>query len=177
MKKQCCSCKKHQELSEFFKDKTKLLGVGSECKECRRKRGRIFYAKNKKIIKEKRKQYYLLHKEQFAAYHKKHNSTPEEKKRAYKRAMKHQNKKLEWFLAYLGTNRLHCNICKYDKSFAAIQMHHINPAEKENSKDNFSRWLRIMSIENFQKKILNTSFDILCANCHAEIHSGKEGYK
>jgi len=83
----------------------------------------------------------------------------------------HKLKNIEWLLQWLGSNRIWCDRCKYDKSFAALQLHHLDPNQKENPKDSLGHWLRF-SLNRFQDKILNTQFLILCANCHAEYHVG-----
>lgn len=57
-----------------------------------------------------------------------------------------------------------CQICGYDRCITALELHHINPSEKDfsfNQKDNMS-WERLQP--ELQKCIL------VCANCHREIH-------
>lgn len=57
-----------------------------------------------------------------------------------------------------------CQICGYDKSNSALELHHINPDEKEFTFDkgqNIS-WEKLQ--EELKKCIL------VCANCHREIH-------
>lgn len=57
-----------------------------------------------------------------------------------------------------------CQICGYNKCIAALELHHIDPNEKDfsfNKKDNLS-WEKI--IQELPKCIL------LCANCHREVH-------
>ena len=57
-----------------------------------------------------------------------------------------------------------CSICGYSKSVAALQFHHNNPSEKEfNFNCSYISWERYR--KELQKCIL------LCANCHAELHS------
>ena len=61
-----------------------------------------------------------------------------------------------------------CQICNYDKCKSALDLHHINPEEKEFSfgriMSNPRAWHKIT--EELKKCIL------LCANCHREIHAG-----
>jgi hypothetical protein len=82
------------------------------------------------------------------------------------------NRKIEWLLSFIGTDKLHCDRCRYDKSFVALQFHHINPSDKETVKDHMANWMRHYSLVNFQEKVIKTRFLILCANCHAEFHAG-----
>ena len=59
-----------------------------------------------------------------------------------------------------------CEICGYDRNLAALVWHHIDPASKS-----FELDLRAMS--NRGVTALRAEFQkcqLLCANCHAEIH-------
>lgn len=58
-----------------------------------------------------------------------------------------------------------CCICGYNKNYAALDFHHLNPDEKDpNMKNLFSfSWEKI--IKELKKCIL------VCANCHREIHN------
>lgn len=82
------------------------------------------------------------------------------------------DRKVEWLTSFYGADKLHCERCRYDKSFVALVCHHLDPSQKEHSKDNLGTWLKEMSLERFQNKILNTDFIFLCANCHIELHYG-----
>lgn len=58
-----------------------------------------------------------------------------------------------------------CQRCGYDKSLAALQFHHRNPAEKLftiNGRNGCRSWESLL--QETQK------CDLLCANCHAEVH-------
>lgn len=61
-----------------------------------------------------------------------------------------------------------CNICGYDKCNGALELHHINPDEKEFSfasiRANPKSWDKI--VEELKKCVL------LCANCHREVEMG-----
>ena len=59
-----------------------------------------------------------------------------------------------------------CIKCGYSKSLSALQFHHTDPSEKEFSLGN----KRGISWEE-QIKELNKC-ELVCANCHAEIHYG-----
>jgi hypothetical protein len=57
-----------------------------------------------------------------------------------------------------------CEICGYDKSMRALQFHHIDPTRKDfsiSSKGTI-KW------ESIKKEI--EKCQLLCANCHTEIH-------
>lgn len=61
-----------------------------------------------------------------------------------------------------------CQICNYDKCDEALELHHINPEEKEFGlgaiRANPISWSKI--VVELRKCIL------LCANCHRELHAG-----
>jgi len=61
-----------------------------------------------------------------------------------------------------------CQICKYDKCYASLDLHHINPEEKEFALGKImaqpAAWHKI--VEECKKCIL------VCSNCHREIHNG-----
>ena len=59
-----------------------------------------------------------------------------------------------------------CEICGYNKNISALDFHHINPSEKEFQID--IRHFSNNSIEVLQKEL--DKCQLLCANCHAEIH-------
>lgn len=60
---------------------------------------------------------------------------------------------------------LKCQICQYDKCHAALELHHVNPEDKEYDFSSTARsWDKVFS--ELEKCIL------LCANCHREIHAG-----
>lgn len=60
-----------------------------------------------------------------------------------------------------------CEICGYNKNIAAFDFHHRNPKEKEHQLD-------IRTLANSSMEWVLSEFnkcDLLCANCHREIHS------
>jgi hypothetical protein len=60
-----------------------------------------------------------------------------------------------------------CQVCGYKKCIAALELHHINPQEKDFSfskvRANNANWAKI--VEELRKCIL------VCANCHREVHN------
>ena len=59
-----------------------------------------------------------------------------------------------------------CERCGYDKNLSALEFHHRNPEEKEFQID--ERHFSNRSLEILQKEL--DKCDLLCANCHREIH-------
>lgn len=57
-----------------------------------------------------------------------------------------------------------CSICGYDKCITALELHHLNPLEKEFtfSANTNRAW------EHIEKELPKTI--LVCANCHREIH-------
>jgi hypothetical protein len=55
-----------------------------------------------------------------------------------------------------------CQICKYDKCKAALEIHHVDPTTKEYSINEIKSWSKMCA--ELPKCIL------LCANCHREVH-------
>lgn len=65
-------------------------------------------------------------------------------------------------IAYLGGS---CQICGYNKCIDALVFHHRDATSKSFT---ISKWLTL-SFEKIQQEL--NKCDLLCANCHAEIHS------
>lgn len=62
-----------------------------------------------------------------------------------------------------------CQICRYDRCASAMDLHHLDPLEKESFLSKFrstpASWPRI--VLELRKCVL------LCANCHRELHAGE----
>jgi len=60
-----------------------------------------------------------------------------------------------------------CEICGYNKNFSALEFHHLDPTEKK-----FSLDLRSLSNRRWEA-VLNEAAkcQLLCSNCHAELHN------
>ena len=63
-----------------------------------------------------------------------------------------------------------CQLCGYDKCISALELHHLNPVEKE---FNFAKQ-KNKAWEDLQGELKKCI--LVCSNCHKEIHS-KIGYK
>ena len=76
---------------------------------------------------------------------------------------KHRKKRKEIICRVMGGK---CAICGYNKCLAALEMHHLNPEEKEYSMaTGYCRSLE-KDLEEAKKCVL------LCSNCHKEVHAG-----
>ena len=60
-----------------------------------------------------------------------------------------------------------CNKCGYAKNLAALELHHVDPLEKEFQLD--SRNLSNQSLKKI--KIEMDKCELLCSNCHRELHN------
>ena len=56
-----------------------------------------------------------------------------------------------------------CEKCGYDKSYEALQFHHVNPSEKD-----FTISGKSYGVERLKKEV--DKCVLVCANCHIEIH-------
>jgi hypothetical protein len=79
------------------------------------------------------------------------------------KAHRHDLKKRARFREYKET--LECQVCGEDHP-ATIQFHHRDPSEKE---VDISRVAQNWGWERLMKEVAKC--DILCANCHAKLHS------
>ena len=69
---------------------------------------------------------------------------------------------------------IRCDRCGYDRCFGALDFHHTEASQKKNTHDSLGYWLRQLSPDKFVAKILNTKYELLCANCHRELHYNEE---
>ncbi len=75
------------------------------------------------------------------------------------------------FLCYIkGMDFPKCEQCGYNKCFAALDGHHLNPLQKEKRDDRLSKWIKYPP-KKFQEKIKRVDMILLCRNCHAELHA------
>jgi hypothetical protein len=63
-----------------------------------------------------------------------------------------------------------CQICGYNKSIAALQFHHRDRTQKDPNYLKMKNW----SFERRKTEI--DKCDLICANCHAEIHEQIKDY-
>lgn len=62
---------------------------------------------------------------------------------------------------------LKCSKCGYNRCFAALDLHHLDPALKE---FNFKTKLMLKPTEERVKEL--DKCILLCSNCHRELHNG-----
>lgn len=87
-------------------------------------------------------------------------------KEAYKeRTIKKRKLRKEWFSNFLSTKQ--CIICG-ESCNAVLDLHHIDPTEKEETVSKLIAELRSFKriISEIQKCV------ILCSNCHRKVHAG-----
>jgi predicted HNH restriction endonuclease len=142
---------KNQKNSEWY------YSNHEEINERRRKR-RQELMKNEEYKKQqfkKRKEYEKNHRDQIKkcrqVYYKEHKKEINKKTIERKKSIVMEN------ITKLGGK---CVKCGYNKYYGALDIHHINPEEKENQEDRFKRNL------DYNKLML------LCSNCHRELHGG-----
>lgn len=80
------------------------------------------------------------------------------KQQAYERRQKLRAQ----VVAFMGGK---CAICGYDRSSAAFDFHHLNPAEKD-----FTISDRMTSFEAIRPELEKCV--LLCCRCHREVHDG-----
>ena len=70
-------------------------------------------------------------------------------------------------LTLIKMNGGKCMICGYNKNYASLEFHHRDPKEKESQLD-----LRKLSNSYWEWCVSEASkCDILCSNCHRELHN------
>jgi hypothetical protein len=104
----------------------------------------------------KYKKYYIEHKQQIAKHLKKYQK---------KRVEKHKKAWMPILKEIYGT--IACTKCGYDKCFAALDFHH---RKGETKKFGIAIILACKVTAKRIKEIKKC--DILCANCHRELHNG-----
>lgn len=66
---------------------------------------------------------------------------------------------------------LSCKLCGYDKNFAALDLHHVDPSAKEHQVSVMRNHSEEVIIKELEKCIL------ICSNCHRELHFTDWGEK
>jgi len=75
----------------------------------------------------------------------------------------HKRKKKKALVEYKGGR---CEMCNYDKCFAALDFHHKNPDKKDFNVSS----KKSLTLERLKKEV--DKCIMLCKNCHTEIHQG-----
>ena len=79
-------------------------------------------------------------------------------------AIQRSKEKIAWARKKLGGK---CSVCGFDKYSCSLDIHHLNPAEK----DTAFRSMRFWSLSRIEKEIEKCV--LLCKNCHAAHHAGE----
>ncbi len=90
--------------------------------------------------------------------------TKEGKKRSSIKAVSRRRRKVVALAKEYTGNK--CVICEYDKCVQALDLHHVNPKEKEFQISNGNTYSLVKVLNEANKCV------ILCANCHREHHAG-----
>lgn len=80
-------------------------------------------------------------------------------------SLRSKNKRFFWMV--VGP---YCRRCGYDEHISSLQLHHLDPEDKESRFDSLGKWLSFTRY-NLTKKLASLDFTILCSNCHIKIHS------
>jgi len=62
-----------------------------------------------------------------------------------------------------------CRRCGYNEYIPALNLHHLDPSQKNGMTDSLGRWLSL-SRGVLLHKLSTVDFVILCSNCHAKLH-------
>jgi len=124
--------------------------------------------------RERNRNYYYRHRERLLQYKKIYNEKPEVKIHQREYNQKNKKERAKWFrehrkklkIIYIQMLGGKCQSCGYDKCIAALEFHHINQNEKESIND--------PKRKNFGQKIQEGKIQLLCSNCHKELHFGDE---
>ena len=90
------------------------------------------------------------------------DKTPEEKAKFNAYCVERWRNRKVKAVEYLGGK---CCKCGYNKCIWALEFHHRNPNEKEATWTKMRLWSESRLLKELDK------CDLLCANCHRELHS------
>lgn len=177
MKKICSKCKINKDLEDFYKHIKYKDGKRSECKSCFNAENKKYRTKYKQEYLEYGKKYYAEHKQQKLKYQKKysveHKQQISEHGKKYRKTNKYKSliakRKKAWIPILekiYGT--IACSKCGYAKCFAALDFHH---RQDEVKKFSIATILKCKVMPERIKEIKKC--DLLCANCHRELHNGQ----
>jgi len=149
----------------------------------KKERDRQYYQNHKEQSKERVKKWREDHrdhcKEYFRKYNQDHREQIREQRKEYQRKyrQKHRErirkynnkyrrellrKRKEKYVHMLGDK---CVKCGYDKCLSALDFHHL-----DNSKENDDE----SKTKAFEQKIKDGKIQLLCSNCHRELHHSTE---
>ena len=85
-----------------------------------------------------------------------------------KQALQSRHKAKNQIINYKGSQ---CQICGYNKSIFALDLHHINPHEKDTKLFMFIKRTKCFNLDKIKEEL--DKCILLCANCHREVHAGE----
>lgn len=152
--KLCNKCLEAKSDSEFYPGRAK-------CKSC--------VLEEQVLYRDNKREYYRSYSRNWRLKNKELSRKYESER--YKKRVKKMNDSLSEYFP-----ERECRVCGYNRCFAAIDYHHLNPRVKSFSPKMFIHKMKNMS--KISEKSLTTLRDELkkciplCSNCHREYHSG-----
>ena len=83
-----------------------------------------------------------------------------------KQTIERGQKNREAYVNYLGGS---CKYCSYARCLSALEFHHRDPSKKDPTFTSMRYW----GLEKAKKEL--DKCDLVCANCHREVHAGLLG--
>lgn len=129
-----------------------------------------YYLQNKERLSQKAKQYYKENRDSIIKKNRRYYQT--HRKQQIQTAYKLYKRYVKLWIPIIKESygELACSKCGYSKNFSAIEFHHRNPEEKETIIGHLMRRTpnNPKNVETMKKEL--SKCDLLCRNCHAEIH-------
>lgn len=152
--KLCSRCGEEKSEGSFSNDKGTKDGLACWCKKCRAEEASRYYTENKKAVLKRSKDYY--HRDRAVRR---------------QRALDNQRTRSEEWKKHIP-QKIACSECGYDKHFAALEFHHVDPATKEYGISRLMHSnLTPERVKLFKKELKKCI--ILCSNCHRIHHFGE----
>lgn len=163
--KKCTACKRTLEEDNFYSKKRSKInkdgtvhswaGLYAKCKNCVNRQNKLAIGRYKD-------------------WHKEYRDRPENKLKAkINRAKMYKERKQDAINLIKSTRKMECVECGYNKSFSALDFHHVKKEDKKhgihslmNSVTKVWKTENIDTLLNELKKCV-----ILCSNCHREHHA------
>ena len=152
-----------------------------EHKEEKKAKAKIYFEKNKELVHANQRACYQRHKEEIAIKHakwyrdniewvKKYNKENYERDEI-RRKLRHKNGYLRPRQRFLNDYKMKkgCIVCGYNKCSYSLDCHHKDEKEK---KFTISQELNLSKYTLKEIKEELAKCDILCKNCHGELHWG-----
>ena len=122
-----------------------------------------WYQANKERISREKRLFYSEHKDEIKTRLYANNAEWEKRSRWHVK-YRERNKK-DWLVIIVSKGMDHCKLCGYNKCFAALDFHHIEPKQKG------MRMNKLIQQAPTEERIRELDKCVaLCANCHRELH-------